>query len=180
MMSGSVRYIIYTAVFLSMVWALVNDYMIRTSVAAQMVNLRAPSIETETWLNTSPMNSEKLKNKVYLVEFWTFGCYNCVNVESYVKKWYGKYKNQGFEVVSVHSPEFAHEKDINNVRKYISKKQINYPVAIDNDFAIWKLFNNRYWPAMYLVDKKGVIRYTHFGEGRYKTTEAMIKKLLAE
>jgi len=172
--------IILVLASLSVVWAIFNNYVISTSAAAQMVNKNAPSIKSKAWLNSKDLDNEQLKGKVYLVEFWTFDCYNCVNVEPYVKQWHKKYKKAGFEVVSVHSPEFAHEKNINNVREYVNEKKILYPVAIDNDFAIWHRFNNRYWPAMYLVDKKGVIRYTHFGEGRYKQTEKMIQNLLAE
>jgi len=179
-MVKQIKYSFFIFTIICVVWVMQSNYMISNSVAAQMVNLRAPSIETSTWLNTSGLTDKNLKGKVYLVEFWTFDCYNCVNVEPYVKQWHRQYKSQGLEVVSVHSPEFAHEKDINNVRRYVKEKQIIYPVAIDNDFSIWKRFNNRYWPAMYLVDKKGVIRYTHFGEGRYDTTEDMIKKLLEE
>jgi len=172
--------IILVLASVSVAWAIFNNYVISTSSAAQMVNQPAPSIKSTAWLNSLGLDNNQLKGRVYLVEFWTFDCYNCVNVEPYVKKWHKKYKKDGFEVVSVHSPELAHEKDISNVRDYVSKKQIIYPVAIDNDFTIWRRFNNRYWPAMYLVDKKGVIRYAHFGEGRYNQTEKMIEALLAE
>jgi len=154
--------------------------MVNTSSAAQTVNFQAPRIDSKQWLNSRPLSNQQLKGKVFLVEFWTFGCYNCVNVEPYVKQWYEKYNSQGFEIIAVHSPEFDHERKLENVQDYVNKKQIKYPVAIDNDYAIWKRFNNRYWPAMYLVDKQGVVRYAHFGEGRYATTEKMIKTLLEE
>ena len=176
----AVKIIILAMTTVAVLWSVSNNYMIKTSAAAQMVDKPAPSIQAKKWLNATELTNEMLRGKVYLVEFWTFGCYNCVNVEPYVKQWHNKYKSKGFEVVSVHSPEFAHEKDIDNVRDYVKRKSIHYPVAIDNDFSIWNRFNNRYWPAMYLVDKKGIIRYTHFGEGRYSTTEAMINILLSE
>ena len=140
----------------------------------------APAISSKQWLNSSPLELAQLKGQVVMVEFWTYGCYNCVNVEPYIKKWYGRYKDKGFVVVAVHSPEFDHERKIQNVRSYIKRKGINYPVAIDNDFSIWKRYSNRYWPAMYLIDKQGQLRYRHIGEGAYEQTEAMIKKLLSE
>ena len=148
--------------------------------ARSMLQTAAPSIESSRWLNSSPLTNKDLAGKVYLVEFWTFGCYNCVNVEPYIKQWYQRYKDKGFEVIAVHSPEFSHEKNIDNVKAYINRKNITYPVAIDNEFTIWKRYSNRYWPAMYLVDKKGKLRYYHFGEGNYAKTESMIKTLLAE
>lgn len=148
--------------------------------ARSMLQTTAPSIASDSWLNSTPLTNKDLAGKVYLVEFWTFGCYNCVNVEPYVKQWHKQYKDKGFEVVAVHSPEFSHEKNIDNVKAYIKRKNITYPVALDNSFTIWNRYNNRYWPAMYLVDKKGLLRYYHFGEGNYSKTENMIKTLLAE
>lgn len=141
---------------------------------------QAPSISTETWLNSKGLTLSDLKGKVVMVEFWTFGCYNCKNVEPYIKQWYKRYQQQGFEIVAVHSPEFAHERDINNVRNYVNENNIRYPVAIDNDFAIWKRYKNRYWPVMILIDKQGRLRYRQIGEGAYTRTEKMIQKLLAE
>ena len=115
-----------------------------------------------------------------MVEFWTFECYNCKNVEPYIKTWYQKYNQKGFEIVAVHTPEFDRERDINNVRNYVKDHAITYPVAIDNDFRIWRRFSNRYWPAMYIVDKQGVIRYRFIGEGNYQKIEKAINLLLAE
>jgi len=160
--------------------AVFNQRAIDTSYADSLVNIKSPSIVTSNWLNSGPLDNELLKGKVFLVEFWTYGCYNCKNVEPYVKSWYEKYHSQGFEVIAVHSPEFDREADIDNVKDYLQRNAITYPVAIDNDFAIWKRFSNRYWPAMYLVDKKGNIRYYHFGEGRYADSEKMIQTLLQE
>lgn len=165
------------SIIIALLVGVVNILPARQPVSLQGI---APSISTQQWLNSSPLELAKLKGQVVMVEFWTYGCYNCVNVEPYVKKWYKKYKDKGFVVVAVHSPEFDHERDINNVKSYIKRKGINYPVAIDNDFAIWKRYSNRYWPAMYLIDKKGQLRYRHIGEGAYGQTEAMIRELLAE
>ena len=140
----------------------------------------APDINAERWLNSKPINWDTLKGKVVLVEFWTFGCSNCRAVEPYVKSWYQKYQPEGLEIVAVHSPEFNHERDIDNVREYVRDHAITYPVAIDNDFNIWRRFSNHYWPAMYIVDKQGVIRYRFIGEGRYNKIESILQKLLEE
>lgn len=147
---------------------------------ATELKLKVPEIQSDHWINSTPLDWEKLRGKVTMVEFWTFGCYNCKNVEPYIKQWYKKYQNQGFEIVAIHSPEFDHERNIDNVKQYTAKKSITYPVAIDNDFANWKRFTNRYWPAMYLVDKKGYIRYRFIGEGRYALIEEKIQQLLSE
>ncbi len=140
----------------------------------------APEITGSRWFNSKPLNLDKLKGKVVLVEFWTYGCYNCVNVEPHIKRWYSRYHKQGLEVVAVHSPEFAHEKKAENVSAYLKKKSIRYPVVMDNDFAIWRRYGNRYWPTVYLIDRQGQLRYRTIGEGRYSNTEDMIKRLIAE
>jgi thiol-disulfide isomerase/thioredoxin len=140
----------------------------------------APDIAAKTWLNSEPKTITELKGKVVLVEFWTFGCYNCQNVEPYVKQWHQKYVDQGLIVVGVHSPEFGYERALSNVQKYVRDRGIHYAIAIDNDFAIWNRYQNRYWPAMYLIDKRGVIRYQRFGEGGYAQTEQQIQALIAE
>lgn len=143
-------------------------------------NVKAPELKSEQWLNSGPLNWSMLKDKVVLVEFWTFDCYNCKNVEPYVKSWYDKYKNRGLEIVAVHTPEFDHEKKLSNVKEYIADHGITYPVAIDNDFIIWRSYSNRYWPAMYIVDKKGTVRFRFIGEGNYKLIEQTLVKLLNE
>ena len=150
------------------------------AVPPKMMEQAAPDFNGKRWLNSASRSLADLKGKVVMVEFWTYGCYNCVNVEPYVKKWHGRYKDQGFEVIAVHSPEFSHEHKIDNVRSYVERKGIKYPVVIDNDFAIWRRYSNHYWPAMYLIDKQGRLRYRTIGEGRYRQTEAMIQLLLAE
>ena len=144
------------------------------------VGMRAPDIVSQTWLNSAPIHLSDLKGKVVIVEFWTFGCYNCRNVEPYVKAWHGKYAGRGLVVIGVHSPEFSYEHDLDKVASYMNQHDIRFPVPIDNDFATWNRYGNRYWPAMYLIDKQGVIRYVRIGEGGYQDTEQLIQALLAE
>lgn len=139
-----------------------------------------PALTANGWLNTPAYAAPDLKGRVVLVEFWTRGCSNCHNVEPYLKQWYKRYRDQGLTVVGVHSPEFPHERDVGKVRDYLKKNAIAYPVAIDNDYVIFEGYANQYWPAFYLADRTGRIRYTHFGEGRYAETEAAIQTLLAE
>jgi len=115
-----------------------------------------------------------------MVEFWTFGCFNCRNVEPQVKKWHSTYADRGLVVIGVHSPEFDYEKNIDAVKNYVRREQIPYAVVLDNDFTIWNQYANHYWPAIYLIDKQGIIRYIRIGEGGYLKTEEMIKKLLSE
>ena len=132
------------------------------------------------WLNSAPLTAEQLKGKVVLVDFWTFGCINCRNALPYVKEWNRKYKEQGLIVIGVHSPEFAYEKNMGNVKKAVVDLGISFPVAVDNNFAIWKAFGNNYWPANYFVDGRGRIRFHHFGEGEYEKSEQVIQQLLEE
>jgi cytochrome c biogenesis protein CcdA/thiol-disulfide isomerase/thioredoxin len=132
------------------------------------------------WLNSSPLTAESLKGKVVLVDFWTYSCINCLRTIPYVRAWAEKYRDQGLVVIGVHAPEFAFEKNVDNVRKAVADLGIRYPVATDNDYAIWRGFNNEYWPAHYFIDAKGRIRHHHFGEGSYDESERVIQKLLAE
>ncbi|ROM33890.1 cytochrome C biogenesis protein [Pseudomonas poae] len=132
------------------------------------------------WLNSPPLSAEALKGKVVLVDFWTYSCINCLRTLPYVKAWAEKYHDQGLVVIGVHAPEFAFERDVNNVTKAMRDLGITYPVAIDNNYTIWRAFNNQYWPAHYFVDAKGQIRYHHFGEGEYAESERVIQQLLRE
>lgn len=132
------------------------------------------------WLNSEPLTMSMLKGKVVLVDFWTYTCINCIRTLPYVTGWYEKYKDKGFVVIGVHTPEFEFEKKTENVENAITQYNIHYPVAQDNDYATWNAFNNQYWPAHYLIDAKGNIRYTHFGEGSYDETEMNIQSLLTE
>jgi len=132
------------------------------------------------WLNSPPLDAQALKGKVVLVDFWTYSCINCLRSLPYVKAWAEKYRDQGLVVIGVHAPEFAFERDVNNVTKAMKDLGIHYPVAIDNEFKIWRAFNNEYWPAHYFADAQGRIRYHHFGEGEYAESERVIQQLLRE
>ena len=132
------------------------------------------------WLNSPPLDAQALKGKVVLVDFWTYSCINCLRTLPYVKAWAEKYRDQGLVVIGVHAPEFAFERDVGNVTKAMKELGINYPVAIDNDYKIWRAFNNEYWPAHYFADAQGRIRYHHFGEGDYAESERVIQQLLRE
>jgi cytochrome c biogenesis protein CcdA/thiol-disulfide isomerase/thioredoxin len=132
------------------------------------------------WLNSPPLTTQALRGKVVLVDFWTYSCINCLRTIPYVRAWADKYRSQGLVVIGVHAPEFAFERDIDNVRRAIGELKIDYPVAIDNNYAIWNGFNNEYWPAHYFIDAEGRIRHHHFGEGGYDESEKIIQQLLAE
>ena len=132
------------------------------------------------WLNSQPLTQEALQGKVVLIDFWTYSCINCLRALPYVKAWNDKYKDKGLVVIGVHAPEFAFEKDPANVRKAVADLGVTYPVALDNDFSIWRMFDNKYWPAHYFIDAKGIIRHHHFGEGGYEESEKVIQQLLAE
>ncbi len=135
------------------------------------------------WLNTEgnrPLTMRQLRGNVVLIDFWTYTCINCIRTLPHVTGWYQKYKGQGLMVVGVHTPEFEFEKDTKNVQGAMRQYKINYPVAQDNDYATWNAYDNRYWPAKYLIDHKGRLRYYHFGEGKYEETEEAIKSLLKE
>lgn len=130
------------------------------------------------WINTSPFTLEQLHGKVVLVDFWTYSCINCIRTLPYLKDWYAKYKDKGFVIVGVHTPEFEFEKNINNVKDAVKRFGLLYPIALDSNFKTWQNFNNRYWPSHYLVDQTGFIRSFHFGEGAYQETENDIRSLL--
>lgn len=132
------------------------------------------------WINSTPLTAEALRGKVVLVDFWTFGCINCLNALPHVKQLYAKYKEQGLVVIGVHTPELPRERIASNVRAAVRDLGISYPVVIDNEYAIWKRWENQFWPAAYYVDAKGQIRFHHFGEGRYDEQELVVKQLLAE
>jgi cytochrome c biogenesis protein CcdA/thiol-disulfide isomerase/thioredoxin len=132
------------------------------------------------WLNSPPLAPESLRGKVVVVDFWTYSCINCLRALPYVESWYQKYKDHGLVVIGVHAPEFAFEKDPDNVRRAVADLKITYPVALDNDYAIWQAFNNQYWPAHYFIDATGHIRAHHFGEGNYDESEQIIRTLLTE
>lgn len=132
----------------------------------------------DQWFNSPPLTMNELRGKVVLIDFWTYSCINCLRTLPYQKKWYEQYKDKGFVIVGVHTPEFAFEKKPENVKKAIEQLQITYPVALDNQFKTWRAYGNMYWPAHYLVDRNGIIRQIHFGEGAYRETENAIRELV--
>ena len=140
----------------------------------------APLDGAVQWLNSPPLTMEALRGKVVLVDFWTYSCINCIRTTPYLRAWAEKYRDQGLVVVGVHTPEFAFEKRAENVGRAVSGFGITYPVAVDSDFRIWRAWRNNAWPAFYLVDAQGRVRYSHLGEGRYDRTEAAIQDLLRE
>ncbi len=140
-----------------------------------------PSLAGATaWLNSPPLTAEDLRGKVVLVDFWTYSCINCLRTLPYLRDWYARYHDHGLVILGVHAPEFAFEKDLGNVRRAVQQFDVRYPVALDNDYAIWRAFDNQYWPAHYFVDASGQIRGHHFGEGGYAESEALIRKLLTQ
>ncbi|AJC19561.1 cytochrome c biogenesis protein DipZ [Pandoraea pulmonicola] len=161
-----------------------SNAMVRTAAgdaAPLPVEGRLPSLDGAVqWLNSPPLTTQALRGKVVLVDFWTYSCINCLRTLPYVKAWAQKYRDQGLVVIGVHAPEFAFERDIGNVKKAVADLGVDYPVAIDNNYAIWRGFNNQYWPAHYFVDAQGRVRYHHFGEGNYAESERVIQQLLRE
>jgi len=143
----------------------------------------APALPKAGWLNTpenKPLRLDELRGKVVLIEFWTFACYNCRNQLPYVKAWHEKYASQGLVVIGVHTPEFEHERDPENVKKAVRDLGITFPVVLDNNFATWRRYKNEYWPAVYLIDTSGRIVYLAIGEGNYERTEARVLELLRQ
>jgi cytochrome c biogenesis protein CcdA/thiol-disulfide isomerase/thioredoxin len=134
----------------------------------------------QRWLNSRPLTMAALRGKVVLIDFWTYSCVNCLRTLPFVRAWHERYRSSGLVIVGVHTPEFAFEKDEANVRENTRRLAVRYPVALDNDFGTWTAWRNQYWPAKYLVDRHGHVRYYHFGEGEYVRTEQAIRQLLAE
>ena len=161
----------------------IRNGMAETEPAPQRLAQARPAAPNFTgvtqWFNSGPLTIEELRGKVVMVNFWTYGCYNCVNALPHVGKLYAKYKDQGLVVVGVHTPEFPFEKSAANVQTALKRHGIAYPVAQDNDYATWKSYGNRYWPAQYIIDRDGRIVFTHAGEGDYDTIERTVQKLLA-
>ena len=134
--------------------------------------------DASVWLNSEPLTAEELRERVVLVDFWTYSCVNWLRTLPYVGAWHERYRDRGLVVVGVHAPEFGFEHDLDNVRHATRELAVDYPVVLDNDFAIWRSFENRYWPAAYLVDGDGRVPFHHFGEGAYEETERAIQQLL--
>ena len=141
-------------------------------------HLHMPPLDGATaWLNSEPLSLAELRGRVVLVNFWTLTCINWLRQEPYVRAWSHAYRDDGLVVVGVHTPEFSFEQDLDGVRQSTTVREIDYPVVLDNDYAIWSAFSNHYWPALYFVDAEGIIRDQHFGEGRYEQSERVIQQL---
>ena len=134
----------------------------------------------DEWLNSPPLTASALRGKVVLVHFWTYTCINWLRTQSYLRAWAEKYKDKGLVVIGVHTPEFRFEKNIDNVRREAKALRVDYPVAVDSEFVIWRAFSNNYWPAQYFIDAQGGVRHSHFGEGSYEQSEMVIQRLLME
>src|SRR2546429_2117882 len=132
------------------------------------------------WLNSPPLTPDGLRGHVVLIDFWTYTCINWLRTLPYVRAWAEKYRDQGVVVIGVHTPEFPFEHDVENVRRAAKDMRVEYPIAVDSDYAIWSAFDNHYWPALYFVDAKGQIRHHQFGEGEYEQSEMVIQRLLAD
>jgi cytochrome c biogenesis protein CcdA/thiol-disulfide isomerase/thioredoxin len=133
-----------------------------------------------SWINSQPLTMASLRGKVVLVHFWTFACINCIHVQPYVKAWYDEFKDDGFVVVGVHTPELSFERELDNVRQAVADDGVTFPVAFDPAYDTWHAYQNRFWPAFWFVDRDGNIRHLHYGEGDYAASEAVIRELLAD
>jgi thiol-disulfide isomerase/thioredoxin len=176
---------IIAAVIGSPIVALSDDTRVVQQMMGSAVQLpiegELPSLAGATaWLNSQPLTAASVRGKVVLIDVWTYTCINWLRQLPYVRAWAEKYKNQGLVVIGVHTPEFAFEKNVDNVRRAVKDLKVNYPIAIDSEYATWRALNNKYWPALYFVDAQGRIRHHHFGEGEYEQSERVIQQLLAE
>jgi thiol-disulfide isomerase/thioredoxin len=140
----------------------------------------APELATGDWINSEPLKLKDLHGRVVLIEFWTFGCYNCRNTLPFIKSWDDRYREKGLTVIGVHSPEFDDERKVENLRREVALLKIRYPVITDNNYQTWNTYNVEAWPTIFLLDKQGRIRWKHVGEGDYDEAERLIQQLLAE
>ena len=164
--------------------AIVAQISVQMSASAEEKSMTTETLPSFTgaleWLNSKPLTPTALHGKVVAVQFWTYTCVNWLRTLPYVRAWSEKYKDAGLVVIGVHTPEFGFEKNVDNVRRALKEMRIAYPVAIDSNYAIWRAFGNQYWPALYLIDAQGRVRYNHFGEGNYVESEREIQRLLTE
>jgi thiol-disulfide isomerase/thioredoxin len=181
--------LLLAAIFASAIGTPIETFAADKSVAQQMppaavrlaIEGELPSLgSANEWLNSPPLTAAGLRGKVVLIDVWTYTCINWLRSLPYVRAWAAKYKNQGLVVIGVHAPEFAFEKNVDNVRRAAKDMKIDYPIAIDNNYAIWRALKNEYWPALYFVDARGKIRHHYFGEGEYEKSERIIQQLLTE
>jgi len=183
------NHVLIAAILAGAIWTpietLAEDQRMAQQMTAAAVQLpiegQLPSLGGATgWLNSPPLTAASLRGKVVLIDVWTYTCINWLRTLPYVRAWAEKYKDQGLVVIGVHSPEFEFEKNVDNVRRAAKDMRVDYPIAIDSDFAIWRALKNQYWPALYVVDAQGRIRHHYFGEGEYDQSERVIQQLLAE
>jgi len=153
---------------------------VETGKSEGTTNSMAPEFAGGAWINSAPLTLTGLHGRVVLIEFWTFGCYNCRNTLPTVKSWDARYRDKGLTIIGVHTPELDRERNIDNVRREVASLEIHYPVVTDNDYATWKAYEVEAWPTLFVLDKQGRVRWTHVGEGAYDETEQAIRKLLAE
>jgi thiol-disulfide isomerase/thioredoxin len=143
------------------------------------LKVQAPQLPPDLkWLNSPPLTMENLRGKVVLLDFWEYTCVNCIRTFPYVKAWQEKYKDKGLVIIGVHTPEFQFARQAENVTRAAKEFGLSYPIVVDSDYLVWRAYQNRYWPAKYLIDHEGFVRYYHFGEGAYESTEARIQDLL--
>ena len=159
---------------------LLSPFRSSSSVYKSSEAATAPDLATGEWINAEPLRLKDLRGRVVLIEFWTFGCYNCRNTLPFIKGWHDRYQDKGLTVVGVHSPEFDYERKVENLRSEVASLGIHYPVVSDNDYKTWDAYNVAAWPTVFLLDKQGRIRWMHVGEGDYDEAEQLIQKLLAE
>jgi thiol-disulfide isomerase/thioredoxin len=181
--------LLFAAVLLVAIGTAIVSFVQNNSEGEQLIHSFIPfssdgtfpslSVATE-WLNSPPLTPAELRGKVVLVDFWTYTCVNWLRTLPYVRAWAEKYKDRGLVVIGVHTPEFPFEYDLDNVRREVADLKVDYPVAVDNNYGVWSAFNNNYWPALYLIDAEGQIRYHQFGEGNYEESETTIQQLLTE
>ncbi|HTY10967.1 MAG TPA: redoxin domain-containing protein [Bacteroidota bacterium] len=145
-----------------------------------LVGMKAPELQSGSWINSTPLRLSGLHGKVVVLEFWTFGCVNCRNTIPHVREWFKKFNGNGVAIIGVHTPEFDAEKSLSGLDHAIKELGIEYAVVTDNDDRTWDAYGQEYWPTVYVIDKKGIVRYIHVGEGNYDETEQTIKSLLSE
>ncbi|MDX2127701.1 MAG: redoxin domain-containing protein [Chloroherpetonaceae bacterium] len=158
---------------ISIFWLMIPDEVIK-------VGSKAPELLDGQWINSPKSSLHSQKGKVVLLHFWTFACYNCRNTIPSVNAWHKEFSKDGLVIIGIHTPEFGYEKKIETVKTEIQKLGIQYAVVTDNDYQTWNRYEQRYWPCIYLIDKKGIIRYIHIGEGNYDKTRNEIQRLLSE
>lgn len=159
---------------------LLGSFRSKTAEYKSSESSAAPELAAGDWINSEPLKLKELRGRVVLIEFWTFGCYNCRNTLPFIKGWDERYRAQGFAIIGVHSPEFDEERKIETLRREVASLGIKYPVVSDNDYQTWNAYNVEAWPTTFLLDKQGRIRWMHVGEGGYDEAERLIQKLLAE